>query len=92
MKPKLSKEEQRSKELEVSEAKEAVFHLVAKVISWKTRSQDSYSMQNKEKISPAEWQKYEKHLLDISKTEDVQTVKEKLKTIHSQIEANHGFE
>ena len=49
-------------------------------------------MQTQEKISSTEWEKYEKHLLDISKTEDVKVVKEKLRNIFSAIQANQGFE
>lgn len=49
-------------------------------------------MQAQEKISVVEWKLYEKHLLNISKTEDVSVVKAKLKTIFSAIESNQGFE
>lgn len=92
MKTKLTKEEQKSKELEASTAKEEMFQLVAKIISWKTKSQDSYSMQNKNKISVTEWQQYKKHLMDISKTDGADKVKEKLKDIYSAIQNNQGFE
>jgi len=49
-------------------------------------------MQSQEKISVIEWKRYEKHLLDISKTEDVSVVKEKLKITFSAIRTNQGFE
>ncbi len=68
-----------------------MFQLVAKIISWKTYSLDSQSVQNQEKITATEWKQYEKHLLEISKTEGTEVIKKKLITIHSQIKNNQGF-
>ena len=68
-----------------------MFYLVSKVISWKTKSQDSLSMQNKDKITKDEWRRYEIHLLEISKSEYVEQVKEKLKKIFNIIKQNQGF-
>jgi hypothetical protein len=48
-------------------------------------------MQNQDKVTKEEWKKYEKHLLDISKTEYVGDVKNKLKKIFEAIQKNQGF-
>lgn len=69
-----------------------MFELVSRIISWRTRSTDSQSMQNQKRITSKEWKQYEKHLLEISKTDHVSVVKEKLANIHSAIQANQGFE
>ncbi len=73
-------------------AKEEVFQLVAKIISWKTRSVDSHSMQNQKKVSASEWQEYEKHLFGVYKTETKEEVQARLLTIQEAITLNEGFE
>ena len=88
----LTKEERNAKSLAKSTAREEMYQLVAKIISWKTRAVDSHSMQHQKKISASEWKRYEKHLLEISKEEGTQAVKEKLALIHEAIELNQGFE
>ncbi len=89
---KLTKEEQKVKALEAIKAKERIFNLVVKIISWKTESKDSSSMQTQNKITAEEWQRYKKHLLDISKTEGVEVVKGKLKEVYLAIKKHNGFE
>lgn len=88
---KLTKEEQKTKALETSAAKEKIYTLVSKVISWNTQSKDSNSMQSLNKITAEEWQRYKKHLLEISKTDSVEVVKEKIKKIYSTIQQHQGF-
>jgi hypothetical protein len=90
-KPKLSKEERDARNLAKFTIREDIFLLVAKVISWKTGSLDSRSMQTEDKISVVEWEQYTKFLLEISKTESVETVKNKLNSIYSAIRKNQGF-
>lgn len=91
LKPKLTKEEKTAKDLAANAVKKEMFRLASKIISWRTKSVDSLSMQNEEKITKLEWQQYEKHLLDISKTQSVKEVKEKLAGIFTAIKKNQGF-
>ncbi len=89
-KPRSTKEEKASKDLEIQAAREERFQLVTKIIRWKTK--DVNSNKHNEKISKAEWQKYEEHMFEISKSGTADEVKEKLKIIHSIILNNDGFE
>ena len=91
LRPKLTKEEKTAKDLAANAVKKEMFRLASKIISWRTKSVDSPSIQNQEKITKLEWQQYEQHLLDISKTQSVKEVKEKLITIFAAIQNNQGF-
>lgn len=89
---KLTREQQKDKALQLSQAREKTFTLVSKIISWKTASRDSSSMQSRDKITQQEWSAYKKHLLTISKTESTEVVKAKIESIQVAIEKHQGFE
>ncbi len=89
--PTLSKEEKKLAILKAQEAREKIFKLVVKIISWETASMDSIVIRSGDKITSQEWAKYKSHLLDISKTEGIDKVKSKLAASYQAIKQNSGF-
>jgi hypothetical protein len=67
-----------------------MYYLVSKIISWKTKSLDSFCVQNQDKITKDEWRRYEKHLLGISKSEYAGDVRNKLRNIFQTIKENEA--
>lgn len=89
--PILSKEEKKLAILKAQQAREKIFKLVVKIISWETASMDSIVIRSGDKITSQEWAKYRNHLLDISKTEGIDKVKSKLAASYQAIKENSGF-
>lgn len=79
------KEEERHREQEL------VHSLVVKIISWKSGLMDGALITENDKISRSEWNRYEKHLINISKSQSERTLKSKLKDIYQAIEKHGGF-
>lgn len=83
----LTKEEKKEQLLKIQAANDKVQKLVIKIISWRTGA----STNSMEKITIEEWTKYERHLIDISKSQTTSVVKEKLAEIHAAIKSRDGF-
>ena len=89
---KLTKEERNSQIEDNHEESERIHNLVVKIISWRTGIIDRALVKTSDKITPAEWQKYKKHILTISKTEPKEVVKNRLDETYASIKKNRGFE
>lgn len=87
-----NKDERKLAALEAQKAKEKMFKLVVKIISWESGSLESNVIQTVDKITPAEWLKYKKHRLGIPTTLDKEKAKEKLDETYNAIKTNGGFE
>lgn len=86
---KLTKEE-RDIQTQITQAANAETHrLVVKIITWRTGLAEGFSTN---KITAEEWERYKKHLLNISKTDSVEKVKGKLKETYDSIKMRGGFE
>ena len=77
--------------LKAQQAKEKVFKLVVKIISWETASLDSIAMRSLDKISKQEWDTYKKYFANISKAEGPAKIKEKLTQSYNAIKEQKGF-
>lgn len=88
----MSKEERKLAVLESQKAREQVFKLVVKIISWESGSLESVVVKSANKITPGEWLEYKKHRMNISPVLDKEKVKVKLTQIYNSIKANGGFE
>lgn len=89
---KLSKEELKEKALATQAANDKIHKLVVKIISWNNGLPDSIAVKTNNKISNEEWSKYKTHLLNISKIDSVEKVKNKIQDIYSSIKSKGGFE
>ena len=77
--------------LKAQEARNNVFKLVVKIISWETGSLDSMVVKSLNKITNQEWSNYKKHALGISTAESIEKVKGKIAKTYQDIKANGGF-
>jgi len=89
---KLTKEEKKQHQQENHEASERILNLVVKIISWKSGLMEGATIKNTNKITPEEWKRYKKHLLEISKTDHEDKTKLKLEKVYEAIKSNGGFE
>ncbi len=87
----LSKEERKLVILKAQEAREKIFKLVVKIISWQTRSMDSIAIKHADKVTNHEWIRYKQHLLNISKSESTERVRDKLTQTYNAIKEHGGF-
>lgn len=87
----LTKDQQKEASLEKQIQNEQIHMLVVKIISWKTGIVDGATITHDDKITPEEWNKYTKHLLNISKTDSVEKTKQKIADIEKAIKSNGGF-
>ena len=87
----ISKAQQKEASLEKQLHNEYIHALVVKIISWKTGIVDGAVISRNDVITKEEWAAYQKHLLEISKTDSVEKTKQKLADIQQAIEANGGF-
>lgn len=88
----MTKEERKLAVLEAQKAKEKIFKLVVKIISWESGAFDSVVVQAADKITPEEWLEYKKHRQNIPTTMDEEKVKNKMIQTFNSIKANGGFE
>lgn len=86
-----TKDERKLALLKAQEAKDKIFKLVVKIISWETASMDSLTVRSADKITDQEWLRYKRHLLNISKSESVEKVKSRLAQTYKDIKENSGF-
>jgi hypothetical protein len=77
--------------LETQKAKEKIFKLVVKIISWESGSSGSAAVQSADKITEEEWQRYKKHRLNTFNALDKDKAKEELNESYNSIKANNGF-
>lgn len=91
MNHKLSKEEQKLQILENQRLNEITHKLVVKIIIWKSGKLDGTSLTKNDKINKQEWGDYVKHMLNISKIESVERVKNKINETKLAIKLNGGF-
>lgn len=89
---KLTKEEQKQKNLENQEANARTHSLVVKIISWRTRPLDSNPEGGPSKISKEEWETYKKHLQGIATTDSKDKVIQKIKEVYEAIKLRGGFQ
>lgn len=87
-----TKEERKLLVLKAQQAKEKVFKLIVKIISWETGSLDSVVIRSADKITPKEWAEYKKHQLQIPTSNSAEKVKIKLAKTFKLISENNGFE
>lgn len=91
-KPLLSKDERKLIVLKAQAAKEKIFKLVVKIISWESGSLDSFTVKSSNKITQEEWLQYKKQRMDISTPETRDKAKDKLAQTYNSIKENGGFE
>lgn len=77
--------------LKAQEAREKIFKLVVKIISWESGSLDSVVVKSLNKITGQEWLNYKKYTLGIPTSADIQKVKEKLAKTYQNIKDQDGF-
>ncbi|MBI2017618.1 hypothetical protein HYS92_01060 [Candidatus Daviesbacteria bacterium] len=90
--PKLGKplDEKKLALLKAQEARDKMFKLVVKIISWETDSLNSIVVKSLDRISPTEWSNYKKYTLGIS-VQSVDKVKQKLAETYKNIKSHGGF-
>ncbi|MBI2601059.1 hypothetical protein HYW42_03835 [Candidatus Daviesbacteria bacterium] len=88
----MTKDERKLAVLKAQEAREKVFKLVVKIISWETGSQDSIVVRAANRITSQEWLRYKKHQIGISGTGNIEKVKNRLAQTFQSIKNNGGFE
>lgn len=88
---KQTKDERARALMEKQKANENIHNLVLKIISWKFGPLEGAFISEEDKISAYEWNSYKTHILNISKTESVETVKEKLQKTREAILNHNGF-
>lgn len=67
------------------------YELVVRIIKWREGFSDNEVMQPCKQVTPEEWSKYVKGSLQISKSESVSKVKDRLKTCEDLIRSHQGF-
>lgn len=77
--------------LKAQAAKDKLFKLVVKIISWESGSLDSAVVKSLNKITETEWLNYRKYTLNISTSQSLDKVKEKLSQTYKNIQAHGGF-
>lgn len=77
--------------LKAQQARDKIFKLVVKIISWETGSLDSIVVKSVNKITDQEWLNYKKYTLSIPTSMDTEKVKEKLAQTFKNIKENNGF-
>lgn len=77
--------------LKAQEAKNKLFKLIVKIISWETGSIDSVVVRSLNKITNEEWSSYKKHTLKIPTSVSTEKVKEKILQTYKNIKENNGF-
>lgn len=87
----LTKEERKLATLKAQAAKEVIFKLLVKIISWESEALDSVAIKAVNKITPQEWLKYKKHQMSISTYESLQKTKDKLAKTYQAIKDHGGF-
>lgn len=88
----MTKEERKLATLKAQQAKEKMFKLVVKIISWESGASESTVIKSANKITPEEWLMYKKQRMDISATLDKEKMKDKVAQTYNSIKANGGFE
>lgn len=77
--------------LKAQEARDKVFKLMVKIISWETDSLNSLAVKSLNKITASEWLNYKKHALGVPTSESIDKIKEKITQTYKNIKANGGF-
>lgn len=88
----ISKEARKLAILEAQKAKEKMYKLLVKIISWESGSLESVVIQAGNKITPTEWLQYKKHRMGISTTLSEEETENKLVHTYKSIKENGGFE
>lgn len=88
---KLSSEERKLISLKAKAAREKIYQLVVKIISWETGADDSTAIQSANKISGQEWTDYKNHLINISKSDSLEQIQGKLSQTFKDIKKHGGF-
>lgn len=89
--PSKTQDERKLAILKAQAAKDKLFKLVVKIISWESDSLDSVVVKSLNKITEAEWLNYRKYTLNISTSQSLEKVKEKLTQTYKNIRAHGGF-
>ncbi len=88
---KLTPEEQKLATLEKHRAHEISHAMIVKIISWKAGLQEGAAINQNNKITPEEWEKYRQHVFATYKPEGKAKAEEKIKEAEEKIRANGGF-
>ncbi|MDP3758747.1 MAG: hypothetical protein Q8Q86_03435 [Candidatus Daviesbacteria bacterium] len=91
MSPSKTQDERKLAILKAQAAKDKLFKLVVKIISWESDSLDSVVVKSLNKITEAEWLNYRKYTLNISTSQSLEKVKEKLTQTYKNIRSHGGF-
>lgn len=86
------KEKRNLAALKVQKAKEKIFKLIVKIISWESGSLGSPVVQSINKISSGEWILYKKHRLSVFAAIDKEKAKKELAETFNSIKTHGGFE
>ncbi|MBI2196916.1 hypothetical protein HYU45_04900 [Candidatus Daviesbacteria bacterium] len=89
--PSKTQDERKLALLKAQAAKDKLFKLVVKIISWESGSLDSVVVKSLNKITEAEWLNYRKYTMNISTSQSLEKVKEKLTQTYKNIQSHGGF-
>ena len=81
----VTKDERKLAVLKAQEARDKIFKLVVKIISWETGSLNSIVVRSLDKITNQEWSNYKKHTLGLSNSETFEKAKQKIAQTYRQI-------
>lgn len=72
-------------------ARDKVYKLMIKIISWESGSLDSYVVKSLNKITSQEWLNYKKNTLRVSTNDSIEKVKARLTKTYKNIKEHGGF-
>lgn len=77
--------------LKAQEARDKVFKLMVKIISWETDSFNSIAVKSLNKITKGEWSIYKKHTMEVPTSQSIDKIKDKIAQTYKNIKENGGF-
>lgn len=91
MSPSKTQDDRKLALLKAQAAKDKLFKLVVKIISWESGSLDSVVVKSLNKVTEAEWLNYRRYTLKIATSQSIEKVKEKLAQTYKNIQTHGGF-
>lgn len=77
--------------IKAQEARDKVYKLMIKIISWESGALDSYVVKSLNKITAQEWSSYKKNTLAVSTNDSLEKVKGRLAKTYKNIKDHGGF-
>ncbi|OGE64520.1 hypothetical protein A3J13_00870 [Candidatus Daviesbacteria bacterium RIFCSPLOWO2_02_FULL_36_8] len=77
--------------IKAQEARDKVYKLMIKIISWESGALDSYVVKSLNKITNKEWSSYKKNTLAVSTNDSLEKVKARLAKTYKNIKEHGGF-